>query len=118
MQPRRAAHRIRNLPGRGAGTSRRGEWSDPLLTDVAAVQERFGTPAAKPLARIDAEAVGRLGLPEGSMGPKVEAAARFAAATGGLAAIGALEDAGAVVAGRRGTRVAATPTPAPVSSSP
>ena len=39
------------------------------------------------------------------MGPKVEAACRFAEATGGLAGIGALEDAAAILRGERGTRI-------------
>jgi carbamate kinase len=43
------------------------------------------------------------------MGPKVEAARRFARATGAIAAIGALEDAAAVLRGERGTRVTAKP---------
>ena len=46
-----------------------------------------------------------LGLPAGSMGPKVEAAAWFAQATGGRAAIGSLAEAAAVLAGRSGTTV-------------
>jgi carbamate kinase len=39
------------------------------------------------------------------MGPKVLAAAEFAERTDGFAAIGALQDAEAIMAGRRGTRV-------------
>ena len=39
------------------------------------------------------------------MGPKVEAACRFVETTGGVAGIGALEDARAILGGRRGTRV-------------
>jgi carbamate kinase len=41
----------------------------------------------------------------GSMGPKVAAACRFVEATGGTAAIGALEDAALIVAGTAGTVV-------------
>ena len=41
----------------------------------------------------------------GSMGPKVEAAARFAAKTGGRAAIGSLADIAGIVAGKAGTNV-------------
>jgi carbamate kinase len=40
------------------------------------------------------------------MGPKVEAAARFASATGKPAVIGALADARALLDGRRGTTIA------------
>jgi len=43
----------------------------------------------------------------GSMGPKVEAACRFAAATGKRAAIGALGDLGKIIAGEAGTTVSA-----------
>jgi carbamate kinase len=39
------------------------------------------------------------------MGPKAEAACRFVEATGGLAAIGALEQARAVLSGNAGTTV-------------
>lgn len=74
-----------------------------LLTDVAAVYADW--PAAeKPLGRVAPEALRRLVFDPGSMGPKVEAACRFAEA-GGLAGIGRLEDAAAILAGRAGTRV-------------
>lgn len=39
------------------------------------------------------------------MGPKVEAACRFVEATGGVAGIGALRDAAAILRGERGTVV-------------
>ena len=39
------------------------------------------------------------------MGPKVEAACRFASATGNKAAIGALADLGRIIAGEAGTTV-------------
>jgi carbamate kinase len=42
----------------------------------------------------------------GSMGPKVEAAVAFAVEAGKPAAIGRLEDATEIVAGRKGTRIA------------
>jgi carbamate kinase len=42
----------------------------------------------------------------GSMGPKVEAACRFAEATGGVAGIGALGDAAAILRGEAGTTIA------------
>jgi carbamate kinase len=41
------------------------------------------------------------------MGPKVMAAIEFAEATGGRAAIGRMEDAAAIVDGRRGTWIEA-----------
>jgi carbamate kinase len=43
------------------------------------------------------------------MGPKVEAAARFAAKTGNRAAIGSLADIPGIVAGTAGTNVIARP---------
>jgi carbamate kinase len=76
-----------------------------LLTDVAAVETDWGTPRARPLAKLGAAELRALELESGSMGPKVEAARRFATATGGLAAIGALEDAAAILRGERGTRI-------------
>jgi carbamate kinase len=39
------------------------------------------------------------------MGPKVDAACRFVKATGKAAAIGALADLGAIIAGKAGTTV-------------
>ena len=44
------------------------------------------------------------------MGPKVQAACRFAAATGKRAAIGALSDLSRIVAGDAGTTVSSTET--------
>jgi len=82
-----------------------------LLTDVAAVETNWGRPehdALRVLAADAAEAGVHDGaFAAGSMGPKVAAAARFVRRTGGFAAIGALEDAVAVLAGRAGTRITA-----------
>jgi carbamate kinase len=81
-----------------------------LLTDVAAVEAGRGTPQARPLDRLDAAAARRMiadgSAPAGSMGPKLEAAARFAEA-GGVAVVAALADAEAALDGRAGTRVEA-----------
>jgi carbamate kinase len=46
-----------------------------------------------------------MSFPAGSMGPKVDACRRFVAATGRTAAIGALADATAVLAGANGTTI-------------
>ena len=78
-----------------------------LLTDVAGVLDGFGTPAASLRRVLHATDVEAMGLAAGSMGPKVEACRRFAAATGRPAVIGALEAAAAVVAGDTGTTVTA-----------
>ena len=76
-----------------------------LLTDVAAVERDYGTPQAAPIAHATTDELLALGLPDGSMGPKVEAAAWFAGATGGRAAIGSLAEAADVLAGRAGTTI-------------
>jgi carbamate kinase len=78
-----------------------------LLTDVDGVYLDWGTDAARFAPTIDALLAEQLELAAGSMGPKVHAAGRFAAATGGRAAIGALGDAAALVAGATGTQVTA-----------
>ncbi|MCS7006651.1 MAG: carbamate kinase [Thermoleophilia bacterium] len=77
-----------------------------LLTDVAAVY-RGGTATGEAIGEITAAELRRVPLPPGSMGPKAEAACRFVERTGGRAAIGALEDAVALVAGSAGTQVLA-----------
>jgi carbamate kinase len=76
-----------------------------LLTDVEAIERDHGTPQAAPIARATPAELRALDLPDGSMGPKAEAAAWFAEATGGRAAIGALRDARGVLDGDRGTCV-------------
>src|SRR5688572_14125460 len=80
-----------------------------LLTDVAAVEAGWGTPDARALSHVTAAELRRIDFAAGSMGPKLEAACRFAELTGGLAAIGSLADAPAILAGERGTRIAASP---------
>jgi carbamate kinase len=79
-----------------------------VLTEVAQVQVGYGRPDARAVASMtvaEASAWLRDGeFPEGSMGPKVEACVSFVRA-GGAAAIGALSDAAAVLAGAAGTRV-------------
>ncbi|HZR49375.1 MAG TPA: carbamate kinase, partial [Streptosporangiaceae bacterium] len=73
-----------------------------LLTDVAAVQDEYGTPRARPIGRATPAWMRSRAFPAGSMGPKVEAACRFAEATGKPAAIGRLTDAGDLLAGQTG----------------
>ena len=75
-----------------------------LLTDVDAVYEGWGTPSATPIARASVAQLRNMGLAAGSMGPKVEAACRFAE-TGGRSLIGAMPDITELVAGRAGTEV-------------
>ncbi len=76
-----------------------------LLTDVDAVYLGWGTDVQRAIRTISPEELGGLELAAGSMGPKVEAAARFAGEAGGDVVIGALTDIDEVMAGRRGTRV-------------
>ncbi len=75
-----------------------------LLTDVDAVYRDFPECQDR-VERATPQELRSLGLPAGSMGPKVEAAARFAERTGGVAGIGCLDDALLVLAGKAGTRV-------------
>jgi carbamate kinase len=76
-----------------------------MLTDVPAVQVGWGSPEARDLGDVTAQQLRTMSFADGSMAPKVEAACRFAEATRGLAGIGALADARAILQGRRGTRV-------------
>ncbi|HHO51845.1 MAG TPA: carbamate kinase [Deltaproteobacteria bacterium] len=74
-----------------------------LLTDVDAVYR--GWPGrGDPVREISADHLEALPLAAGSMGPKAAAACAFAR-SGGAAAIGALDDALAVLEGRAGTRI-------------
>jgi carbamate kinase len=80
-----------------------------ILTDVKAVQRRYGFPDAQDLHRLSVvDARGLLQAGEfgaGSMGPKVEAAIQFVEAGGGRAVIADLEDAVAALAGDAGTTI-------------
>ncbi len=76
-----------------------------LLTDVDAVVDGYGTPQARPIRRATTRELRAGSFPAGSMGPKVEAACRFVEATGGIAAIGRLDHASALLDGTAGTTV-------------
>jgi carbamate kinase len=76
-----------------------------MLTDVAGVEIGYGTPQARHLADVEVDELRELSFAPGSMGPKVEAACRFAERTGGFAGIGALGDAAKILHCERGTRV-------------
>lgn len=84
-----------------------------LLTDVPNVEVHHGTAAARPIGATTPAVLRDLPFPAGSMGPKVEAVCRFVERTGGLAAIGSLDDATDIVAGRAGTLVRPAPMPQP-----
>ncbi len=81
-----------------------------LVTDVEAVHADWGSGHARPLATLDREEASHLDLPDGSMGPKVEAALGFAERTGRPAVIGSLDGAAGLLTGERGTRVVARAT--------
>ena len=76
-----------------------------ILTDVPCVYAGYGTPRQHPVLGATPAELRAGGFPDGSMGPKTEAAARFVERTGGLAAIGALDAAYEIVHGRSGTLV-------------
>jgi carbamate kinase len=79
-----------------------------LLTDVPAILDGYGTPGERPIGQVTPDELRALELPAGSMGPKAEAAARFAERRpGGVAVIGALREAANLLDGRSGTRVRA-----------
>jgi carbamate kinase len=78
-----------------------------MLTDVDAVYAGWGTPEASPIRRASLRELEGRTFEAGSMGPKVEAACRFARASAGFAAIGALADAGRMLRGEAGTLVSA-----------
>ncbi|MCC9069684.1 carbamate kinase [Arthrobacter cryoconiti] len=80
-----------------------------LLTDVEAVMNDFGTPAARAIDRISVDELATLNLPAGSMGPKVAAAAWFTARTSHPSAIGALVQGAEVLSGRAGTTITSHP---------
>jgi carbamate kinase len=76
-----------------------------MLTDVDAVHLDWGGPADRPLQSADPEELRALSFAAASIGPKVDAACRFAEASGRRAAIGSLEDAARIVRGEAGTQV-------------
>jgi carbamate kinase len=76
-----------------------------MATDADAVFVGFGTPEARAIHRASPAAISEHKFPAGSMGPKVDAACRFATATGKTAAIGSLADIPAIVRGEKGTLI-------------
>jgi carbamate kinase len=78
-----------------------------MLTDADAVYADWGRPTQRAIRRASPSALARMQFAAGSMGPKVDAACRFASATGRRAAIGALADLTRILAGEAGTTVCA-----------
>lgn len=82
-----------------------------IATDVDGVYANWGTTNQTKLGHVTPDELACLELPAGSMGPKVEAACRFARTTGNEAVIGSLADITAIVQGTAGTRVSPVPGP-------
>jgi len=76
-----------------------------MLTDADAVYVDWGKPTQRAIQRSTPAALRQMSFPAGSMGPKVEAACRFAEMTGKHAAIGALADLSRIIAGEAGTTI-------------
>jgi carbamate kinase len=79
-----------------------------MVTDADAVYADWGNPTQTRIRRASPRALRAMVFAADSMGPKVEAACRFAAATGKTAAIGALPDLSRIIAGDAGTTVASS----------
>ena len=80
-----------------------------LATDVDGVYAGWGTPQQRLLRHPTAAELGGLELAAGSMGPKVQAALAFLEHGGTRAAIGALQEVDALVAGAAGTQLSRAP---------
>jgi len=76
-----------------------------MLTDADAVYVDWGQPTQRAIRRASPDALAAMTFAAGSMGPKVEAACRFARATGKRAAIGELADLARIIAGEAGTTI-------------
>jgi carbamate kinase len=76
-----------------------------IVTDVEAVFIDWGKPTQRAIRRISPTDLAQLKFPDGSMGPKVQAACQFAAATGNPAVIGSLDQILELIAGEAGTWV-------------
>jgi carbamate kinase len=76
-----------------------------VLTDVEGVFRDHGTPRAELVGAATTAELRAMSFPAGSMGPKIDAVCRFVERTGGVAAIGKLADAAALLGGHCGTLV-------------
>jgi carbamate kinase len=83
-----------------------------VLTGVERVSRDFGKPTQKPLAELDVRTARELlaqgQFPPGSMGPKIDAAARYVEAGGREVIITTAEALGEALEGRTGTRIRET----------
>jgi carbamate kinase len=76
-----------------------------MATDVDGVYADWGTPQQRRIQCVTPDELDAGAFSAGSMGPKVDAAARFVRKTGKRAAIGSLADIGRIVAGTAGTNI-------------
>ncbi|POH57801.1 carbamate kinase [Arthrobacter glacialis] len=76
-----------------------------ILTDVQGVMSNFGTPSEELLKTLKIQDIEGNCFPDGSIGPKVRAAADFVTASGGRALIGSLDNLGAIMDGKSGTEI-------------
>ena len=79
-----------------------------IATDVDAVYLDWGLPTQRAVGRTTSQALATHAFAAGSMAPKVQAACGFVRASGRRAAIGALGDIVALLAGHRGTQITDT----------
>jgi carbamate kinase len=77
-----------------------------IVTDVDAVYTDWGTPEQQAIRTATPAELAGSEFAEGSMGPKVRAACEFVERSGGLAAIGSIDEAQGMLTGEAGTRVA------------
>jgi carbamate kinase len=76
-----------------------------MATDVDAVVAGWGKPSARAFRRASPKVMREFSFSPGSMGPKVDAACRFAEMTGKRAAFGALKDLSSILRGEAGTTI-------------
>lgn len=76
-----------------------------ILTDVPRVMKDFGGPNQSEIGNTTPHELRSIDFPAGSMGPKVDAVARFVETTGDMAAIGRLDQAVEILEGKAGTIV-------------
>jgi len=81
-----------------------------MLTDADAVYVDWGKPTQRAIRRATPDALSGIPFAAGSMGPKVDAACRFARSTGKRAAIGELSQLSRILAVEAGTTIDAAAT--------
>jgi len=76
-----------------------------MLTDADAVYVDWRRSTQKAIRHANPGMLATMSFPSGSMGPKIQAACRFAEATGKTAAIGSPSDLSRIIAGEAGTTI-------------